>query len=253
MANKIDYGLKLWSTNNRLFKKARELIEKDLFQYIELYVVPESFDANKLTALKGFSIIIHAPHFQHNFNLSKFNLKENNKKIFQEVKKVADFFDSKFIILHPGVGGDIRSTITQLNELGSNKILIENMPKIGLNKEILIGFNLDEIKEIIQSGDFNFCLDLAHAIKSAISQNLDYKHYIKQLLQLNPKLFHISDGNTGNGEDEHLSLGKGNFDLKFLKRCIEESEAKMVTLETPKRNFFSLTEDVKNVEYLKKL
>lgn len=37
-------GLKLWSINTDMINKAIKLYEQNYFDYIELYVVPDSYD-----------------------------------------------------------------------------------------------------------------------------------------------------------------------------------------------------------------
>lgn len=249
--NKIQYGLKLWSINRELFEQAKKIIEGEIFQYLELYAVPGTFNENRFKELRDLPIVIHAPHFKHNFNLSKLNLKENNKKIFLETQRFADFFDSQYIIIHPGFGGTIDSLKIQLSELNDNRIVMENMPKVSLNSELTIGYRPEQIKEFLEIGSFNFCLDFAHAIKAAISQNLNYKDYLREFLKLKPMMGHISGGRLNNEKDEHLNFGQGDFDLKFLKKLIEENNIKKVTLETPKNN--GLKQDIKNLEYLRNI
>ena len=38
------YGLKLWSINKNYINAAKSLYEKNIYDYIELYAVPNSFD-----------------------------------------------------------------------------------------------------------------------------------------------------------------------------------------------------------------
>ena len=109
----------------------------------------------------------------------------------------------------------------------------------------MIGFSPDQIKQLI--GDkFGFCLDLNHAIKASISMGVDYKVFILDFLKLTPKLFHISDGKLNNYKDEHLAIGEGDYDFQFLNNCIEKNKSHLVTLETPRKNLYSLSEDLIN-------
>ena len=65
-------GLKLWNTNTDFYlSEAQKLFEKKVFDYIELYIVPNNLD--KLDKWKKLNIPfdIHAPHYAHGMNLSK--------------------------------------------------------------------------------------------------------------------------------------------------------------------------------------
>ena len=125
------------------------------------------------------------------------------------------------------------------------------MPKKALDGKVCLGYTKEEIIEFTRIGNFDFCLDFTHAIKSAISQNKDYKTIIKDFASLKPKLFHLCDGTLKTEIDEHLNLGEGEFDLKFIKNIIQESKCKKVTFEVPKLN--KLDNDIKNINYFRKI
>jgi deoxyribonuclease-4 len=124
------------------------------------------------------------------------------------------------------------------------------MPKIGTNKEKMVGFSPQQIKKLMQN-KFGFCLDLNHAIKAAISLKKDYKEYIAEFLKLNPKVLHISDGDLRNEEDKHLDIGEGEYDFNFLADYIRKSGSEYITLETPRADLNSLKEDLENLAKLK--
>lgn len=255
---KIKYGLKLWSTNNKdLFKEAIQLFEKKEIDFIELYVVPDSLELRKadfLDDLKNIPITIHAPHTGHNFDI--FALNDSKTEIFKEqIIKVADFLDSKFIIVHAGVGESELIFKENIKKINDKRILIENMPKIGLNGELCFGYSFEQLKFISGCG-FDICLDLAHAIKSAISQKMDYKEFIKKIISdLNPFYFHISNGKLNNEKDEHKNLFDGEFDIKWIKETLLELEEKKdiyLVFETPKKEN-ALLNDVKNINYFRSI
>lgn len=108
-------GLKLWSINTDCYyEEAKRLYNEGWFDYIELYVVPNSLD--KIEKWKKIEIpfIIHCPHFAHGFNLAKKEKKGSNRKIFDEVKKYADILNAKYIVIHGGIDGNVEETATQL-------------------------------------------------------------------------------------------------------------------------------------------
>ncbi|MBW2996317.1 GNAT family N-acetyltransferase [Candidatus Woesearchaeota archaeon] len=247
----IKKGLKIWSTNMKWFDQAKKLFDNKKIDYIELYVVPGSFEKSILK-LKGLNVpmIIHAPHSFHNFNLADWSLHKSNISKFEEVKKFAKELNAPKIIVHPGYNGDINSTIECLDKFNYKDILIENQSKIGLNNEEMICYLPKDIKLLLDKRR-GFCLDFSHVYKAAASLNKDPKELINEFLKLNPYMFHICDGDSSVEKDEHLSLGEGNFDLEFLKKGIRNSEAKMVSFEVPKKG--ELDNDIKSIEYFNSL
>ena len=239
----ISFGLKLWSTNSSLLIEAKKLLEKDIFHYIELTPIPNTEITPFLEAEAPY--IIHITTERYGLNIADKEKKEFNLKTIDNCITWADKLDAKYLILHPGFGL-IDNAIKFLTNIDDRRILIENMPKIGLNNEKMIGYTPEQIKKLVNER-FGFCLDLNHAIKAAVSLNKDYKRFITEFLELNPKMFHISDGSLNNEKDEHLPIGEGDYDFEFLMNCIKKNESKYVTLETPRTALNSVNEDVKKL------
>ena len=246
---KIKFGLKLWSTNSNLLKEAKELIENDNFQYIELTPVPNTEVTPFLETEVPY--VIHITTERHGLNIADKERKEFNLKTINNCIKWADKLKAGYLILHPGFGL-IDTTIEFLNRIDDKRILIENMPKVGLNDENMIGYTPVQIKKLIGER-FGFCLDLNHAIKAAVSLSMQYKEFIEEFLKLKPKMFHISDGKLDNEKDEHLHIGEGYYDFEFLMRCVEGAKSKYVTLETPRIKSNSFEEDLRNLDELKQM
>ncbi|MFC1630141.1 TIM barrel protein [Patescibacteria group bacterium] len=244
--NDIKFGLKLWSTNYHLLDEARRLINEDIFHYIELMVIPDT----EISPFQKIEVpyIIHIPHSSFGLNIADKEKEKFNLEIINQNIKWADELSAKYLILHPDFG-EIKTAKNLLKKIEDKRILIENMPKVGINMEKMVGFAPEQIKELM-GGKFGFCLDLNHAIKAAISLKKDYKNHIKDFLKLQPKVFHISDGNLNKEKDEHLNIGEGEYDFKFLLNCIKNNDSKLVTLEIPRNNLNSFEE---NLENLKKL
>lgn len=242
----MNYGLKLWSKNYNSIDSAKKLIESGIFHYIELMVIPDS-DITLFYKAK-LPYIIHIPHEDFGFNLADKKKEEFNLKIINQSLKWADKLSAKYLILHTGFG-EMETTKNFLEKINDKRILIENEPKTGMNDEKMIGYAPRQVKEL-SGNKFGFCLDFGHAIKSALSQGIDYKQYIKRFLSLNPKVFHISDGMLKPGKDEHLNIGEGEYDFKFLLNCVKNNDSKMVTLETPRNNLNSFKEDLESIKKL---
>ena len=153
----------------------------------------------------------------------------------------------KHLILHAG-HGSMKHATDVLREIADDRLLIENVPKVGLNDEPMIGYSPAQIEELIGDGDRGLCLDLNHAAKAAVSLGVDYRAYIKGFMRLKPNMFHMSDGMLSEERDEHLGIGEGEYDLGYLMGVIEAGG--LVTVETP-RVKISLDEDKKNLYILK--
>lgn len=250
LSKKIKKGIKLWTTDTYLFSKAKELFNKGYIEFVEIYIVPGTFDIS-IKKIKNLDmpIILHMPHSRHNFNPGDRSLLVSNINIFNEVKKFAKELGQPQIIIHPE-SGNIKDSLGFISRINYNDLLIENMPKEGMNGEKCIGYLPEEIKLYLDKG-CGFCLDLGHAYKAAISLHKDPKKFIKEFLKLKPSIFHLSDGNIDKELDEHLNLGEGDFDLSFLKNCIQKSESRMVTLETPRID--GLKNDIKNINFFKNI
>ena len=246
--NNIKFGLKLWSTDYDLIKEAGTLIKEPLFHYIELLVIPGS----EILFFQKVNVpyIIHITHEGSGLNLADDKKEEFNLKIINESIRWADKLNAKYLILHPGFG-EIEKTKDFLTKINDKRILIENMPKVGMDDEKMIGFTPEEVEEL-KKDKFGFCLDLNHTIKTAVSLKKDYKQYIKEFLRLKPLMFHISDGNLDQEKDEHLDIGKGEYDFKFLMNCVKENESKYLTLETPKDDLTSCKRDLENLRTLRR-
>lgn len=256
--HKIKYGLKIWSIDNiSLFKEAVELFEKKEIDFLELYIVPDSLSQGKtdvLNCLKKLPVTIHAPHENHDFDI--FKLDDSKVKFFKDqIMGTADLLSSKFIVVH-AAGGDYQEIFKEkVEKIKDKRILIENMPKIGLNDEICFGYSYDQLKFIKNCG-FDLCLDLAHAVKSALSQKIDYKEFIEKIiLELNPSYFHLSNGSLNNMKDEHKNLFDGELDIQWIKKTLTKLAAEKdvyLVFEVPKGPK-GLENDIKNMKYFRSL
>lgn len=229
----IKIGLKLWSTNVNLIAQAKSFYDENLFQYIELYAVPGTYDET-IKQWKSCPVpyAIHCSHSAHGFNLANKQSREKNKEIFSDVKMFADALNSKAIIVHGGNDGNIDETIMQIQDIWDERILIENKPKIGLNHCLCIGWNPQEIQKIKESGKLSgFVLDFAHAFCAANASGEDQDEFIDGFLPEKPRMFHLSDGDKYSDKDKHMNFGEGNFDIKKLVFKVPAGSS--MTIETP--------------------
>lgn len=251
----LEVGLKLWNTNLELFAEAKMMHDQGIIQLIELYMVPGHFDQTKLETLRGIPVRIHAPHENHNFNIFTATT-EQVAQFRQESVAVADFFDSPSIVVHASVGTDGQVFKQQLAKLNDHRITIENMPFYSLDHKQCYGYSLEQLTFIHDDLHRPICLDLGHAVKSALSQDKDYKEFIAQVTAaVAPTYFHISDGDPSNDVDEHLNLGTGTYDVLWMKQqllAIAQHQPVQVIFEVPK-NGRDLANDRANITFFNRL
>lgn len=252
-ARNIQIGLKLWSTNVELARKAADLYKEKWIGYIELYAVPGTYETtiDVWTAL-GAPFMVHCPHSAHGFNLAKAELWEKNQEEFREVQRFSDALKARAIVVHGGNNGRAQEVIRQLKALKDERIFLENKPRLGLNREICIAHSPQELA-VIKSGAGlkGFVLDFGHAICTAHSLKQDAFSYIDEFMKLGPKIFHMGDGDRFCEQDRHDHFGKGNFDLSRLAALIPRDSC--VTIETPMDPKHGLKDCFENILYLQNL
>lgn len=250
-------GLKLHSTNVALIPVAIKLKKEGFFDYIELYIVPDSYEKT-IDAWKGLDVsyIIHAPHSYSGLNLSIKNYEVKNRFLIEEVEFFRQELKPAKIIFHPGIHGTVHETIRQILLFKNiymalfDLAIIENKPQIGLKGEVCVGSSPEEIKQIITETGIGFCLDIGHAIYYSSWANLQYENVIDSFLVLKPDVFHLSDGDMNSKIDLHLNFGAGNFELTTILQKIPREAC--VTIESNKDMGMNLKDFELDVIYLKK-
>jgi deoxyribonuclease IV len=240
----MKFGMKIWSTDQDI-EYAKKNLEKGRFDFIEISAIINSFNKNVLSFLKEIPTIIHCDN--SNVNLSDKDSYDNNVKAIRESQKFADYLDSEYIILHPGYNGNIESLNDLLLKFPDKRYCIENMPGRTIDMKYMC--NGKTYLELMNIDSDNYCLDLNHAMKAAITLKRPYQELINDFLRLKPKILHISDGMFNTEKDEHLSIGKGEYDWDFIAQIIKRSHAKYITLETPRN---SLNDDITNLNKIKR-
>ena len=247
-------GLKLWSINtDSYYEEAKRLYENEVYDYIELYVVPGSIDTLVKWQKLNVFFIIHCPHFAHGFNLAKADKRISNKRIFEEVQKFADGLNVPYIVIHGGIDGDINETAKQLADLKDERALIENKPFIALpNKmggEFCRGYNTLEIETVMSISGCGFCLDFGHAVCAANSLKVNYLDYIKDFMKLEPKMFHLTDISDITSEyDSHPHLGCGQLNLREILQLLPNDAT--ITFETVKNSKSDLNDFVEDMLFI---
>ena len=239
-------GLKLWSTNTDYYlHEAERLYAEGVFSYIELYVVPGTLEW--LSAWKKLNIpfIIHNAHFMQHFNLADRQCAASNRKIYEETRRFADALDAPWIIFHGGTNGTIQETARQLASFREPRALIENKPCRALPNRIggnfCRGYDITELKTVMNASGCGFCLDFGHAVCAANSLHREPYSYIEELMTLNPVMYHLTDVDDMTSEyDSHPHLGQGELSLGRIFSLI--SGKAVITVETQKNSRESLND-----------
>lgn len=251
-------GLKLWSNNTDSYLiEADKLYKKGIYDYIELYVVPNTLDSLPKWKSLDVPYTLHAPHFAHGVNLSKKEYEESNLTIFSEVQQFYDELSAEYIVVHSGIDGEIEETAKQFKNIiarDSQKInyLIENKPYKAIPNKMLgdfcVGTTIENIEYILNEVGCGFCLDVGHAVCTANTLKLNPYEYLEEFNKFNPQCYHLSDNFIDNEYDKHLHFGEGNYDFKKIFDIIDLS--KNIAIETNKNSKENLEDFVKDVEFL---
>ena len=144
---------------------------KEKADFIEIMAI----EGNNYDFLKKFSlpIVIHAQHENFGINNSDKTIYQKNLNSINFAKKIADLINAKKIILHPGAllneNHSKQQSIQFMGEIKDKRILIENLPA---KKNICSTPN--QTKDFLKQTNLGFCLDINHAIETAIYLNKDY-------------------------------------------------------------------------------
>lgn len=248
-------GLKLWSTNtDHYLSEAIRLHGEGVFSYIELYVVPDSLPLLPNWAELDIPFVIHCPHFMHGFNLAKREQEASNRAVYEQVRQYADRLKAPYIIFHGGIDGSIDETARQLAAFHETRALIENKPFRALPNrmggKICRGSNVAEISTVMERAGCGFCLDFGHAVCAANSLGQKHRAFIRELLALNPSMFHLTDLKEATSEfDSHAHFGSGRFDTRIALSSLPENAR--VTLETDKESKEHLDDFVQDVRWIR--
>ena len=250
-------GLKLWSINtDYYYDGAIRLYNEGVFDFIELYVVPNTLETLNKWKNLNIPFIIHCPHFAHGFNLAKVEKKDSNRKNFDVVQRFADELNALYIVIHGGIDGNIEETAKQLASFNESRALIENKPYVALPNRmggnLCRGYNIDEIKLVMDTAKCGFCLDFGHAICAANSLGKDVYSHIVDFTKLNPSMYHLTDvEDITSVYDTHPHIGTGQLNIKRILNVIPEG--KKITLETIKNSKENLDDFIEDTKWIKNL
>lgn len=242
-------GLKLWSINtDSYYEEAKKIYDQGLFDYIELYVVPDTlYTLNAWKKLK-IPVILHAPHFMHGINLADSKCFDCNQKVYEQVEIFRQELHAEYTVVHAGMDGTVNEIIRQLQVINPKNFLIENKPAIAplCPEKKCRGAVFSELEEIINNTGCGFCLDVGHAICTANYYGVEPFEYLSRLQQLQPVMYHLSDGDIRSSIDQHLHFGEGSYDIPKILSFI--GDGKMISVETKKNSKDNLEDFVRDIQ-----
>lgn len=247
-------GLKLWSNNTDAYlSEAKKLYSQNVFDYIELYIVPDTLETIPKWKKLNIPFTLHAPHFVNGVNLADNTKEKYNIDTFKQVERFFNELSAEYIVVHPGIEGNIEETVKQLIKIKAPKMLIENKPFIApLKKDLKCrGATIEEISGVIKEVDCGFCLDVGHAICTANSLKLEPYKFSAEFNKLNPTCYHLSDNLIDSEIDGHMHFGQGNYDFKKIFDIIDTE--KNIAIETSKNSKINLDDFVEDIKWLKNL
>ena len=248
----MQIGLKLWSINTDFYyEEAKKLYNQGYFDYIELYVVPDTLNTLEKWKELDIPFILHAPHFMHNVNLADKDKLKYNKSIYAQVEIFRQELNTEHTIVHAGMNGTINETIRQLQIIKPQNFLIENKPYLPplIPDYKCVGSTIAEIQKVLTELSCGFCLDIGHALCTANSLNLEPYAYLAEFQTLSPIMYHLSDGDIQSPLDQHLHFGEGNYNLKKIFSIINP-HAK-ISIETKKNSKENLNDFIEDIKWIK--
>ncbi|WP_042458894.1 sugar phosphate isomerase/epimerase family protein [Neobacillus dielmonensis] len=174
----------------------------------------------------GASINFHGPYIEFNPALDNPAVRFKTEEIWKKCMELVAFFNSEYILFHPGKSENHEQGIENIQQFYSEKIhdlpdgsllLLENVPpyekQIGTNSDDLI-----QILDAVHNEKIRVCFDTGHAFLA----NRD--EFDSELQKLKPyiKGFHLND-NHGK-VDEHLAIGDGEIPFESIMELISSKE-----------------------------
>lgn len=254
------------SVHPERWEMIKELVR--IVDFIEVYYTDERISLAELKKLET-RWVVHGPHIAHGVDFTK--LTKEGKDVFKKSIVLANDLEAKYVIVHPGsfeegkkgnMFGEMIRNILLVKDFASDNgvsLIIENLyyfdtwpVELGISTKPYhwFGHTPEEIKKITKATRTDFLMDFAHAFLTSKSLGIDYKKIMNEFAALKSQMFHICDGTLASDKDEHLPLGKGEYDLPFFASLIGNKD---VTLEVASGKYPTLEDFVESVNYLNKL
>lgn len=259
--NKI--GLKLYSTDSEeLCKKALTLYEQHIFDYVELYVVPDStgtlekWKAFQRVTRNGMELkipfILHAPDYKHDINLANPQEFDKNRIIFEQIEAFRQELNSRCTIASSGYKGLISETARQINEIKPRNIIIKNniFRIASKNNTGGVGSTVEEIAKLKKEVNCGFCLDIVNSICTSNFIDADPYDYLREFSTLSPIIYRISGTNINSMVNTHESLEKATFDYSIISLIIKNNA--LITITSDRIEEGDFDGFINDVKFLKR-
>ncbi|MFC1723391.1 TIM barrel protein, partial [Nanoarchaeota archaeon] len=213
--NPMKVGIKVYFPSELKFIKRFPSID-----FVEIMAVV-GHDYSKFKDL-NIPIIIHNQHSRWGVNMADPQKRKHNAKSLNYSIKLADMFEAKHIILHPGQqfpGCSEEELHYQLSRFPDKRIILENLPSPygGIKR---FGYDYKSMKRILKTNKRRMNLDFPHASETATRAGKKPIPFIKKLMTLKPAHFHMSDTRLQSLRDMHLHLQEGNLPLPRFKKLL---------------------------------
>ncbi len=254
-------GLKVKYTRNIpiILPYIKELSDKlDYFEF-GLRETENYKDYKKLIRRNHSSITLHAPLYEENVNLVVPQKNKVNLRNLKLCQKVANYFDAKYVVLHPGdketPKASLKNLFYLLDQIKDKRFVLENTPvKIKTRPYKRLGVYIEDFIEFKKKG-IDVCFDFGHARIETSIEKKEYYTYIKDFIKkVKPLYFHLS-GNDGT-YDYHWRIKDRRSLIDYSKIIPLLPKNALLTLEIDffnKSGGFDREKVFQNIDYLRKL
>ena len=238
-----------------LFEEVIQEVSK-VFEHWEIFAEAEhrlpSLESRLMDIIPSYNLSysIHAPISDINIGSLNERIREDSVIELLTTAETAANLNIDLMTIHPGLTcmavpymeekaiEKAKKSLRSLDRISAEygvMIAVENMPAF----PFMLGRTAEELKDLLESTNLRFCLDIGHANTTDQIDEL-IKEFRDRLVNI-----HIHDNN---GEhDEHLTLGKGNIDFKKIIDLLKGYQGNYI-IES--RNFPSAVE---SQDYLRSL
>lgn len=254
MRQTYQFWFKAKSNEINTINNIQNILDKNIYQYVELFIVPNTLQYIKERQKLKCNFILHTPHDEYGCNISRSKIDKKTLSYIEESITYAKKLNANSIIMHSWDWWKIENLIKNIRKINNEKIIIENTfyrNEEGFRVLKWVVTKYEDIK-LLKENNIRFCLDFSHHIINCKFNSRDYKKEFLNILKLEPYMFHLSDWIIESWIDKHLSIWTWNFDFKFFLKNIPNNSK--ITIETPFKNKLRIN-DInilkKNIEYLK--
>lgn len=232
-------NIKFGTTTNPLKDILKELsrVTKNNFDFVEISVEPQIFLSNvlvlkqnrikKILQKKKMFIIVHAP-WNTEFGNTYAEIREGWVDVCKEIIEITKPLGLKKINVHLYSSQNLKNknlkNVIIKNSIESLKKLVKygRKKKVEIVLETMPGreqiYKINDIKKILNSvKSLWLTFDSGHCF---VNGRMNYTK--KFLSSFKNKITHVHLHDNHGGRDEHLSLGKGKIDFKFLARFLKK-------------------------------